>query len=167
MSDDVKVSDETKPVADAPVKAADPKTFSEEEFKKVIAERDKAKERLRKIEEDEKKAAETKAIEEGRIKEVLASTEAKLVEAEKKAKAYEESQAKLREKALANIKDVDMRKIAEKLPNVEDVVEFSEKVSNNKIRPFTDKSTHEAPPEKEYKNFQEYEKAMKAAGLAQ
>mgnify|MGYP002146179792 CR=1 FL=1 len=44
------------PGADAPVNTAGSKTYSEEEFKKAVAERDKAKEKLRLIDEEAKKA---------------------------------------------------------------------------------------------------------------
>lgn len=166
MSDDKVVSDETKPVADAPVNTASPKTYSEEEFKKAVAERDKAKERLRLIDEETKKAAEAKAIEEGRIKEILADREAKLAEAEKKAKAYEESQAKVREKALANIKDPELKKFAEALPSVEMVLEFSEKVTQTKITPFTDKTPPAAGEPIKFKSAREWEKTLREQGQA-
>jgi len=42
--------------------------YSEEAFKKLIEERDKAKEKLRKIEEDAKKKADAEALENGKAK---------------------------------------------------------------------------------------------------
>jgi hypothetical protein len=166
MSDDVKVSDETKPVTDAPVNSSTPKNYSEEEFKKVIAERDKAKEKLRKIEEDEKKAQEQKAIEEGRIKEVLSATEAKLATAEQKAKAYEEMQKDLRDKALSNIKDAEMRSAAEDITDLKKLIAFSEKVSKTKIEPYNAKSASTAGEPKQYKTSRDWENDLRDRGLA-
>ena len=57
------------------------KTYSEEQFKELIAERDKAKDKLRKIEDAAKKAEEAKLIEDGKLKEALALKEKELAEA--------------------------------------------------------------------------------------
>lgn len=162
MSDDVK---DTKP-SDEGGKTVEPKTYSEEEFKKVIAERDKAKEKVRKIEEDEKKALEAKAIEEGKLKEVLTAKEAELEAMKAKAAAYEASQAKLKEQTLAKITDEKMRSVAAKLPTVEDVMEFADNLNKTTAKTFTDKApTHPSEPT-QYKNAREWEKALREKGLA-
>lgn len=128
--------------------------------------------------EAEKKAAETSAMEQGKFKELLQKREEELtseratratIEKEKasletKAKAYEETQANLRKKALDNIKDAELKKIAEKLPSVEDVVEFSEKVTKQKIQPFTGKTE---ATEMTFKNARDWENQLRAKGLAQ
>ncbi len=74
--------DAEKPAADAEAKLSEIKTYSDEYVKELIAERDKAKEKARKFDEEKRKAEEAKAIEEGRLKEVLAEKERKLAELE-------------------------------------------------------------------------------------
>lgn len=82
---------------------AQSKTYSEEHVKELIAERDKAKEKLRKIEDAEKKAAEEKAIQEGKLKEVLASKEKELSDVQLKLKEYEAKETKQREALLSKL----------------------------------------------------------------
>ena len=123
MSDDIKAAEEAKAKADAEAakKALDEaskkgeKTWPDSEVKEIIAERDKAKERARKYDEEKKKAEEAKAIEEGKLKEVLAQKEARLAEVEAKAKVYEEQEKAQREELMAKIKDEGDKKIAAEL----------------------------------------------------
>ena len=56
------------------------KTYSEEAFKELIAERDKAKKQLRAIEDAQKKADEAKLVEAGKLKEALDIKEREIAE---------------------------------------------------------------------------------------
>jgi chromosome segregation ATPase len=128
--------------------------------------------------EAEKKATESAALEQGKFKELLAERDKELLtereklagiekqraELETKAKAFEESQQKLREKSLSAIKDADLRKIADKLPSVEDVVEFAEKVSSQKIKPYSDKPGGDLTPQ--FKNVRDWERHLQDTGKA-
>jgi len=128
MLEEAKADAEAKAKADAEASKSATKSYSEEQFKELIAERDKAKEKLRKIEEDKKKAEETKAIEEGKLKEVLASKEAELAAANKKAEAYEAQQTKLRESYLSKLSDED-KELASDIHDLDRLKKFVDKIS--------------------------------------
>ncbi len=76
------------------------KTYSEEQMKELIAERDKAKEKLRKIDEEKKKLDEQRLVDEGKTKELLTQRESELLEARKKAEkldTYEKTRREILE----------------------------------------------------------------------
>ena len=134
MSD---VAEATVQQAEAEVhKAAEVRERSEEEFKKLIAERDKAKERLRLIDEAAKKTEEEKRIAEGKARELLAEKEAKLVELEAKAKAYEEQQGKLRESLLGKLTDEADKIAGEAISDLDKLSRYVELRSQNSGGPF-------------------------------
>ena len=148
MSDDKeKGSEEQGKAGDtASSKAVEPKTWEDSEVKKIIAERQEFKQKLREIEEAKQKADEQKAIEEGETKKILEqrtaelATERKQREAlEEKAQKYEEQQTQMRVKALERIADKDLRAIAEKLPDLSDVVAFADKYESSQAGPATGK----------------------------
>ena len=128
MSEETKADAEVKVKADAEASKSATKTYSEEQFKELIVERDKAKDKLRKIEEDRKKAEEAKAIEEGKLKEVLASKEAELAVANKKAEAYEAQQQKLRESYLSKLSDED-KELASDIHDLDKLKKFVDKIT--------------------------------------
>ena len=154
MSDDKNKPDgeQGKPDGEPGKEVTPSKTYSEEEFKKVVAERQEVKEKLRKIEEEKKADAEKKALEEGKLKELLEAKNAELEterkarqEASSKAEKYEEQQKLLREQALSRIPDEQMRSIAGKLPDLSDVVAFADKYeSENRGGPANGKGAKKA-----------------------
>ena len=76
-------AEEKAPEGDKPEgEGEQPKVYSEEYLKEVIAERDKAKNKLRAIENEKRKAEESKLIEEGKLKEALALKDKELQEAQ-------------------------------------------------------------------------------------
>lgn len=141
----------------------------EEELKKFNDEKAK-------LAEDAKKAAELKAIEDGKSKELLTQKDAELEKARKEkeelqkvADAYKEQQKKIREGAIARIKDEDLKKIAEKLQDVQDVVDFVEKLEKNKVIPFSgkSKSVNAEDGKPAFKDLREAEAYYREKGLAQ
>lgn len=113
---DAIVADATQRQADAVSgNAGNVKVWSDDEVKKIIEERDKAKEKVRKREEEEKKQKDEKAIEEGRLKDVLTERETEVKEL-RAYKAQRDVAEKLeRDELLAKIKDEGDKKIAEVL----------------------------------------------------
>ena len=108
-----------------------PKTYSEEEFKKAVDARDKAKAELRKREEADAKAAEAKEIEEGKLKEVLERTKAENAELLKFKQAAEEQDKQTRDSALAKLSDED-KEIAMELSTPK-LLAFVEKQSTRQL----------------------------------
>jgi membrane protein involved in colicin uptake len=104
--EDNKAAEAAKAKAEADAKANEQqKTYPEAYVKQLIAERDKAKDKARKVEEAEKKALEAKAIEEGKIKEVLAQRESEIAAAREKLTKYEEMETKRREGLISQLPD--------------------------------------------------------------
>ena len=129
MSDDKQGSDEQqKEEESTSAKEATAKTYSEDEFKKVIAERQEAKEKARKYEEEKQKAEEEKAIADGKLADVLATTkeENKALKAFKEAR--EEEDRAMREELIGKLSDDD-KEIATDIANL------------SKLRKFVDKQT--------------------------
>ena len=155
---------ETK-TADAEKEIQHQKTWSDDEVKKIIEERDKAKEKSRKYEDEQKKLAEAKAIEEGKLKELLQQKEAENILLREKSDRFEQSQTKLKEQTLAKITDVDLKKFAEKLPTLEDIVEFADKIDSKKLSSHNGKHTTTTEPKK-YKSAAEWQNDLAASGLA-
>lgn len=141
---------------------------AEDQLAKFNAEESKKAEEL-------KKAADAKAIEDGKSKELLAQKELELTQAkkereelEKKATAYEAQQKKIRDGAIEKIKDPDLKKIAEKLPDVQDVVDFVDKLEKTKPGVYTGKSAGAGGNGKPvFKDRQEAESYYREQGLAQ
>lgn len=178
MSD---ASDEAKAKADAEAKqkellakaeelrAAGLKVFSDEDFKKLTEERDKAKEKLRQRDEADKKAEEEKAKAEGKFKELLEQREKELESAKKlaeelagKATRADELEKTIREQHLTKIADPELRKMAESLAT-ENLVVFAEKIT--KVVPSSGKAVG-VETGGDAKNFQEWEAAMRKSGKA-
>lgn len=118
------VADATKAKADA---EASKKTYTEEQMKELIAERDKAKEKLRKIDEDRKKFEDAKLIEEGKTKELLAQRDAELVEARKEAEEAKAYKAQKLQSLMSMLSDDDK--------------EFAEGMNLEKLEKFVEKQT--------------------------
>jgi hypothetical protein len=162
MSDDVKtVETEAKPNQS--------KTYSEEEFKKLIEERDKAKDKARKFEDAEKKATEEKAIKAGEFDKVkstyeveIAKKDAEIAELAKKAAKADELDRMTREKALAKITDPKLQGIATELSTAR-LMELVETIETEKGSPFSGKqkstpdktNPYNALPGENYKTWQE------------
>jgi hypothetical protein len=124
MAEDVKGSDEQQKKADAGTEQA--KTYDENYVKELIAERDKAKDKARKFEEQRKKEEEQKAIDEGRLKEVLAQRESELADAKKKADLFEQQQIKLREQLINKLPE-DEREFASDINDLDKLSKYVEK----------------------------------------
>jgi hypothetical protein len=91
------------------------RTYSESEFKEVIAARDEAKRKLREREDIEAKAREAKLLEEGKLKELLQAKEKELEgldSLKEKLRKLEEKEAKLLE-AEAKRKEMLLQKLPE------------------------------------------------------
>jgi hypothetical protein len=165
------VADTTVREAEAAVQqqAEKSKSYSEEEFKKLIGERDKAKERLRLIDEAAKKATEEKQIQDGKAKELLAEKEARLVELEAKAKAYEDQQGKLRESLLGKLTDEADKIAGESIQDLDKLSRYVELRSQNKGEPFAGKGQGK-PGKLDIhslgKNYGEIEAELRRRGLA-
>jgi colicin import membrane protein len=108
--------------AEAAANATKMRTYSDEEFKKVVAERQEAKEKLRLLEEEKRKAADEKAKAEGKTAELLERSEKELsaIKAERDTLTadvakYREKQEALKKSLLEKITDADLRTVGEKL----------------------------------------------------
>jgi hypothetical protein len=119
------------------------RSYSEEEFKKLVSERDKAKERLRLIDEAAKKAEEEKLVTEGKAKELLAQKEAELSDLKAKATAYEEQERTLRESMTAKLTDEADKLVAPKL-SVAELTKLVELRQQKQAGPYTGKGTAQA-----------------------
>lgn len=114
MSDDKKPEGNVNPVELGTATPAPAKVWDNAEVQKIIAERQEAKERLRKIDEDTRKASEAKAVEEGRTKELLAEKEKELEQLRKFKESIDAEQSAIRQQALSKLTDED-REIAAEL----------------------------------------------------
>ena len=155
--------------AEAQKQAEKSKTYSEEEFKRLIGERDKAKERLRLIDEAAKKASEEKQIQEGKAQELLAEKQKRLDELEAKAKLYEEQQGKLRESLLGKLTDEADKIAGEAIVDLDKLSRYVELRSQNKGEPFAGKGQGK-PGKLDVsslgKNYGEIEAELRRRGLA-
>lgn len=147
--------------AEAQKKVDEKKTWPDDEVKKIIEERDKAKEKARKYDEEKRKTEEAKAIEEGKLKDVLAQKEVELSEALKKAEAYEAQQKALRDGLLSKVNDPKLKSIAEEL-SISKLQEFVDTLNTEKGNPFSGKhgaagdrtSEYERLPAETYPQYQ-------------
>ena len=117
-------ADAAKAKADA---EAGNRTYTEAQMKELIAERDKAKEKLRKIDEEKKKLEDQKLIDEGKTKELLSQREAELAEARKEAEEAKQYKTQKREQLLSKLSDDDK--------------EFADGMNLEKLEKFVDKQT--------------------------
>ena len=158
-----------------PEEKSTPRNYSEDEFKEVVQQRQELKERLRALEEAESKrqadikaAAEQKAIEEGKMKEVLDAKEKELESLKAKAVAYEEQQAKLRKSLVAQLEDDTDKKVAKEIASLDVLQEFVDARKQDKSGPYGGKGKNQ-PPKLDLKNFKgSYDDAvamMRAAGV--
>ena len=111
-------------------KTDNPKMWSDDDVKVIIAERDKAKEKARKYDDDKKKAEEAKAIEEGRLKEVLEGQKRELEELRAYKTQRDEAEKLEREELMGKIKDDKDKEIATDLPSVDLVRKYVEKIES-------------------------------------
>ena len=168
---DAEAAAKAKADAEAAAKA-NQKQYSEEELKKVIAERDKAKEKLRAKEEEEKKAKEDAEIANGRAAELLKQRDAELAEAKKIVAAVAEREQKLRESLLNKLTDEMDKKVAANVSDLDTLSAFVE--SRTKQPPgktFSDKAESGQPKDfkdkvSAAKTVQDLEAIAKAQGWA-
>lgn len=181
MTEEEKVAaDAAQAKADAEAKKAEPKNYSEEEFKKVVGDRDKAKKELKEIRDAEEKAKADKLKADGEYKTLLDQKETELAE---KAKLLETLQAsadaskakeeKLKTDAIGKLKDPTLKDLATKLSDVNDVLKFVELHTGNKSPTFDGKLRDGDPAKedfaydpKKYPDFASYQRAARKAGLA-
>jgi len=147
--------------AEAQKKPDEKKTWPDDEVKKIIDERDKAKEKARKYDEDKRKAEEAKAIEEGKLKDVLAQREAELTEARKEADAYKLQQSTFRDGLLSKVNDPKLKSIAAEL-SIPKLQEFVDTLNTEKGNPFSGKHGAQGDRKSEYEripgeNYQQYQ----------
>jgi hypothetical protein len=155
MSDDKTVTDVTETKVDT--KSQEHTSAAEAELKKVIAERDKAKAKLREREEEDRKAADAKTIEEGKIKELLASRDAEVAELKKYRDSVEAERQAQRVKVLEGIADPEVRKFAEKMSDAPEMLEFLKLVEEKKLTTHTSKGIVTAPEKPKFKDFHSWE----------
>lgn len=155
MSDDVKATEVAEQKAEAPVQ-----NEMQAELKKVIAERDKAKAKLREREEEDRKALEAKALEEGKLKELLTSKENELSELKKFKDSVEAERQAQRAKVLDSITDSGVKKFAEKMSDANEITEFLKIVEEKKLTTHTANSAKTAPEAPKFKNFRDWESAQ-------
>ena len=123
------MSDDTEKKADASSQQSSDKTksYSEEEFKAVVAQRDEIKKKLRDIEEAERKVSEAKKVEDGRAKELLAEKEKLLEVANSQLEILKKNMDALRQELIGKIPDPELKALAEKLPDLADIQKLVEK----------------------------------------
>ena len=113
-------------------------------FKEVNEKAKDLEAQLKARDDADKKAREAKLLEEKKYSELIEQRNQELVAAKQreealveKNKVFEERQLRLREQALEKIKDEGLKQIASKLPDVDDVLAFVEKLSiTTKESPF-------------------------------
>jgi len=94
---------ETVQLAEA---AKQSRTYTAEEFKELVAQRDEVKKKLREREDADKKAADAKLLEEGKLKEALEAKDRELSEYKDikgKLKRFEDAEAARKEKLLKSL----------------------------------------------------------------
>lgn len=154
--------------ADAKAKAAEQTRLSDDEVKKIIAERDKAKEKARKYEDDEKKRAEQKRIEEGELKTVLAEKEKMIADLQSKASAFEAQQNKLRESIIAKVPE-EFKDVAVDIHDIDKLSAFVDKINAQKTtqtQVMNAKGQIHSESLAQAKTIDEFASLLKAQGLA-
>lgn len=162
-----------KAKADADAAAnANQKSYSEEEFKKVVAERQEAKAKLKEfevriaaIDEEKKKASEKDLTKDQLIaqrEQELAALKAEKDTLTADVAKYREKQEALKKSLLEKITDADLKKLGEKL-DVDELTIFVEKVTGNKFAGTQKGSLDKQAPT--FKTFSEWEKYMKENNL--
>ena len=162
MSDDKTVADATETKVDT--KSQHDTSTADAEKKELIAQRDKLKAKLRDFEEKDKKALEDKAIEEGKLKEVLASRDAELSELRQKVAAVETARQADRQRALDKVVDPEFKKFAETMSDASTILEFVDKLAEKKITTHTSNDIKTAPEAPKYKNFRDWDNAVNDTG---
>jgi DNA repair exonuclease SbcCD ATPase subunit len=122
---------------------------------------------LNKRTEAEKKALEDKAIEEGKLKDVLATKESELASLQEKAEKYEEQEQKLR-KSLIDKLDDRQKKIAKGIPDIDNLKEYVDSIQEVKPQEPVSGKGQGVPPAIDIRNFKgsfdDLVAALKAAG---
>lgn len=136
---------EQKKLEGASGKTDNPKTWSDDDVKAIIAERDKAKEKARKYDDDKKKVEEAKAIEEGRQNEVIVTQRQELETLRAYKTQRDEAEKLEREQLLGKIKDEDDKKIAEALPTVGLVRQYVAKIESQQAGPSGSRGAKSVP----------------------
>ena len=144
-------ADAAKAKADAEASTNQPKMYPEEEVKKLIAERDKAKEKLRAREEEEKKAKEEAAVANGQAAELLKQRDAELAEAKKIVTAALEKEQKLRESLINKLSDDVDKSVASNIKDLDTLNAFVEK-QTKQPDPKTFNGKLPAPGPKDFKD---------------
>jgi septal ring factor EnvC (AmiA/AmiB activator) len=158
MSDDTKAVEAAEPKVDTQVQDA-----AQAELKKVIAERDKAKAKLREREEEDRKAAEAKAIEEGKLKELLTARDTELAELKKYRESVEADRMAQKARALDKVPEA-YKKFADKMSDAVEINEFLETLNAGKLTTHTSKSPTTAPEKPKYKTHREWQESFDTAG---
>jgi hypothetical protein len=171
MSDDKTTTDVEPTKTDvSQVTTQTPKTFEESEVKKIIEERDKAKAKLRKIDEDAKKAEEAAAIDRGEHEKVIASQREELERLRKLEESYQAEQSAVRNAALAKLSDED-KEIANELSTSKLLAFVERQVKQPKVPPASSKGSPVDGPEGSVdplpnESHMAYEARMKKIGKA-
>ena len=154
------------PVVAAPVDPDAGNTYSRKEFLEVASEKkmladnaETVEAELQKYKDAEKKAADDKALAEGKSRELLDAANKINEDYKSKLTKYEETEKRLRDSALAKITDADHKAIAEKLPDVDSVLKYVELHTKEKQTPSSARASGVTQDGKQFKTFEE----MKAA----
>jgi hypothetical protein len=160
MSDDTKATEVAEPKTE--VKAQE--DGLQAELKKVIAERDKAKAKLREREEEDRKALEAKAIEEGKLKELLTARDAELSELKKYRESVEADRQAQKARALEKVPE-SYRKFADKMSDAAEINEFLETLNVGKLTTHNSKAPTTAPEKPKFRDFRSWEQSFDEGGL--
>lgn len=124
----------------------------------------------------ERQAKEAEMLEQKRFQELLQARDSELETLKKerdqlatKAQSFEQQEKKIREEALKRITDPDVKKLAEKLPEVSDVVAFVEKFESSKGSPFQGKPSSAGVDNNPLKptkgeSYQQWEARVRSSG---
>ena len=159
MTDVTPATDVAEPKVETPVQ-----NDAQAELKKVIAERDKAKAKLREREEEDRKALEAKAIEEGKLKELLAGRDAELSELKKYRESVEADRQAQKARALDKVPE-SYRKFADKMSDAGEINEFLETLNAGKITTHTANAPKTAPEAPKYKSITEMDRALNGGSI--
>lgn len=168
MSDDIKKAEAKQTESDdkSEKKERDPvRTYSDEAFKQLIAERDEAKKKARAYEEAEKKLADEKLLSEGKAKELLEAREKELADVKLKAEALEKAEAERKQRLIGLITSESIKGIAQKLTSNE--IEALVKEQEQKVKTDAGKHPTTGLLDEEVKDFRDWQAKLMAKGLAQ
>lgn len=157
--------------AEAKKRAGQNKVWDNAEVQKIIAERQEAKDKLRKLELAEEKAqakakkeADDKLIADGKTSELLTTTQAELSSTKQRLEAFIAKETLRREDAIKKLTKPETKALAEKLTDADDILRLVElEKTENKIVPHNKLGVFGIGEKDAPKNFQEWQKLVEGA----